>query len=138
MGFANYFNGGANIYTYSDASLQPDVVEYRRVGMWAPADIPHQRGGAIADSSVSIDLTFKRSNPQRAGLIQVALFNAEQMPRVGTMPAGGATRRVFCCTAAVAASPPPSSPPSPPTVAGAASSACDPDWHEKRTSAHSP
>ena len=94
----------ANIYTYSDASLQPDVVEYRRVGMWAPADIPHQRGGAIADSSVSIDLTFKRSNPQRAGLIQVALFNAEQMPRVGTMPAGGATRRVFCCTAAVAAS----------------------------------
>lgn len=97
----------ANIYTYTDTPLQPDVVEYRRVGMWAPSDVPHHHGSSIVDSAVSIDLTFKRPNPQKAGLVQVTLFNADQLPRVGaTLPAGqgGATRHAFCCTEKVAAS----------------------------------
>lgn len=92
----------ANIYTYESQLLAVDDVEYRRVGMWAPADLPHRHGGAIVDASISVDLAFRRSDARRSGLVQVTLFNAEQMPRVGAvLNTGGGTRRAFCCTSAL-------------------------------------
>ena len=93
----------ANVYVYDQALLSVDEVDYRKVGMWAPSDLPrnhHSSSGAggsgstVADSSVSIDLTFHRSDARRPGLVQVTLFNAEQMPRVGaTLPAARAVCR---------------------------------------------
>ena len=92
----------ANVYTYTDTPLQPDVIEYRRVGMWSPADMPTHKRGGNDESSVSMDLTFNRVDARRPGLIQVAFFNAEELPRIGAqLAAGAATRRAFCCTSAL-------------------------------------
>lgn len=91
-----------NVYTYTDISLHPDVISYRRVGMWAPNEAPSSRSKRRDDasSSVEFDLKFRRTNPMKAGLVQVLVFNAEQLSRVGATVHG---RRQYCCTASLAA-----------------------------------
>ena len=96
-----------NVYTYQDAPLVPDIIQYRRVGMWAPMDRPTagtapSRRAGDGSSSVSVELTFQRSASQPAGLIQVLVFHAEQLPRIGTQVAGH-EQQLYCCSHALAA-----------------------------------
>ena len=63
----------ANIYAYLDTPLAPDHIQYLRVGMWAPSD-------SKQDSSVSVDLSFRREAARRSGLVQVLIFNAAALP----------------------------------------------------------
>jgi hypothetical protein len=91
-----------NVYTYADVGLRPDVISYRRVGMWAPDEAPASRSRKRDEgsSSVSFQLTFRRTDARRAGLVQILVFNAEQLPRIGASVYG---RRQYCCTASLAA-----------------------------------
>ncbi|KAL1514711.1 hypothetical protein AB1Y20_003798 [Prymnesium parvum] len=90
-----------NVYQYQDQLLPPNVVQYRRVGMWAGT--PATRSGGGGSSSISIDLKFRRPDVRRAGVIQVLVFNSDHLTSVGT-PASGASAadgsgdRSFCCT----------------------------------------
>lgn len=101
-----------NVYQYHDEPLQPNVVQYRRVGMWEPRH-NHQQPptGTAAElrqaepdgsSSISIDLSFKRSDARRAGVVQAAVFHSAQLADVGT-PTEASGRHTFCCTSALKA-----------------------------------
>ena len=95
----------ANVYRYTDNMLPVDVVQYRRVGMWAPHDAPHGGGGDAGSSTVGMDIRFQRSpaSSMHAGVVQVLVFHAAQLPRVGVQLPGVKTRS-FCCTSALARS----------------------------------
>lgn len=90
----------ANVYTYVDAELLPDQVQYRRVGMWAAADAPARGPPGDGSSSVSLDLAFKRPTGARAGLVQVLVFHSGELSRIGS---ADNAERIFCCTAALRA-----------------------------------
>lgn len=104
-----------NIYTYDAVPLRPDVIQYRRVGMWAPQDAPaagkpstHSSSSAASSSpapssssSVAMDLDFVRADARHAGVVQVLLFNAAQLHRLGTDI--GASDRAYCCSPSVIA-----------------------------------
>ena len=95
----------ANIYTYTDTALPPDVIEFRRVGMWAPEPKlrAHKKSKDAGDSSVTMELKFTRPHGLRAGLVQVAFFHADQLPRIGAPVKGHHDQRAYCCTSAAAA-----------------------------------
>ena len=91
----------SNVYTYDASPLPPDVISYRRVGMWAPEEAPTTRGHSRAESSsISIALNFHRASSHTSGVVQVLVFHADQLPRVGTTVYG---RRTYCCSASLAA-----------------------------------
>ena len=88
------------MYSYADAELQPDVVQYRRVGMWTHTEAPAHGKPGDGSASVAVELSFHRTAPRRAGLIQVLVFNAAELYRVGA-PAPTGSGRAFCCTSAL-------------------------------------
>ena len=93
-----------SIFTYSSVTLRPDVIQYRRVGMFAPADAPALGAPGDGTSSVSLDLTFRRApgTAQRPGLLQVLLFPSDALPRIGVTHVGAAGPvRTLCCTSAL-------------------------------------
>ena len=92
-------HAAANTYKYRGELLLPDVIQYRRVGMFAPKDAPSVGHPGDGTSSVSIDLRFQRSSPVHAGVVQVLVFNSAELPRLGAHLAGAADRS-RCCTAA--------------------------------------
>ena len=92
----------ASIYYYSDAWLQPDVIQYRRVGMFAPHDAPATSHLDDGSSTVSVELTLRRTDATKGtGLVQLLIFNAVDLLRVGAKV--GNAPRSYCCTAALAA-----------------------------------
>lgn len=95
-------HAAANTYKYRGELLLPDVIQYRRVGMFAPKDAPSVGHPGDGTSSVSIDLRFQRSSPVHAGVVQVLVFNSAELPRLGAHLAGAADRS-RCCTAALIA-----------------------------------
>ena len=70
-----------NVYRYEDQLLSPNVIQYRRVGMWTPADAPARGSPGKGTSSVSIDLHMSRTAAERPGLIQVCLLYTSPSPR---------------------------------------------------------
>ena len=58
------------------------------------------KGAMMHLLSVEFDLKFRRTNPMKAGLVQVLVFNAEQLSRRVATVHG---RRQYCCTASLAA-----------------------------------
>lgn len=94
----------ANVYKYDEVTLRPDTVQYRRVGMWAPADAPAAKHGVSREddqsAEVFVELQFERTEVRHAGSLQVLLFDAEQLDRVGTVASGN---RVYCCSPALLA-----------------------------------
>lgn len=94
-----------NVYRYHEQLLPPNVVQYRRVGMWAAADA---RGAGDGSASISIDLSFRRADARRAGVVQALVFNSDHLATVGTHvdrgnAADGSRDRSFCCTPALKA-----------------------------------
>ena len=90
-----------NVYQYQNQALQPNVVQYRRVGMWAP--MAHE-----SPSFISIDLKFSRPDARRSGLIQALVFNSVHLSSVGApatsaASADGSSGRTFCCTSTLKA-----------------------------------
>eukprot|EP00908_Phaeocystis_cordata_P015802 Transcript_26992.p1 GENE.Transcript_26992~~Transcript_26992.p1 ORF type:complete len:504 (-),score=210.75 Transcript_26992:59-1474(-) len=87
-----------NVYWYEDQLLSPNVIQYRRVGMWTPADAPVRGSPGKGTSSVSIDLHMSRTAAERPGLIQVLVFHAAYLPAVGVPGRTSSAPPTFCCT----------------------------------------
>ena len=92
-----------SVYTYKDSIVLPDLIQYRRVGMWAPLEAPASHKRDESASTVSIELKFQRSDARLPGLVQLVVFHSEHLARVGAQIAGKATK-TYCCSAALAAS----------------------------------
>ena len=87
-----------NVYRYEDHVLEPNVIQYRRVGMWTPRDAPARGSpGKAGVSSVGIDLQLSRTRAERSGLIQVLVFHSAYLSAVG-MPAATGAPSTYCCT----------------------------------------
>ena len=66
-----------NVYRYEDHVLEPNVIQYRRVGMWTARDAPARGSpGKPGASSVAIDLQLSRTRAERPGLVQVLVFHS--------------------------------------------------------------
>ena len=66
-----------NVYRYEDHVLEPNVIQYRRVGMWTARDAPARGSpGKPGASSVAIDLQLSRPRAERPGLVQVLVFRS--------------------------------------------------------------
>ena len=66
-----------NVYRYEDHVLEPNVIQYRRVGMWTARDAPARGSpGKPGASSVAIDLQLSRPRAERPGLVQVLVFHS--------------------------------------------------------------
>ena len=87
-----------NVYRYEDQLLSPNVIQYRRVGMWTPAEAPARGSPGKGTSSVSIDLHMSRTAAERPGLIQVLVFHAAYLPAVGVPGTTSSAPPTFCCT----------------------------------------
>ncbi|KAJ1633252.1 lung seven transmembrane receptor-domain-containing protein [Pavlovales sp. CCMP2436] len=87
----------ANIYRYTRQPLEPDVIQYRRVGMYAPEDSPSSGPPGNGDSLVKVDVTFSRLSARSSGLIQVLIFHSENMDLVGYQEPG-TIQKTYCCT----------------------------------------
>ena len=67
-----------NVYRYEDHVLEPNVIQYRRVGMWTARDAPARGSpGKPGASSVAIDLQLSRPRAERPGLVQVLVFKIQ-------------------------------------------------------------
>jgi hypothetical protein len=87
-----------NVYRYEDHVLEPNVIQYRRVGMWTPRDAPARGSpGKAGVSSVGIDLQLSRTRAERPGLVQVLVFHSAYLSAVG-MPAATGAPSTYCCT----------------------------------------
>lgn len=87
-----------NVYQYDDRVLEPNVIQYRRVGMWTPADAPARGSPGRGTTSVAIDLHISRAYAVRSGLIQVLVFHSAHLPAIGVPGASSGAPTAFCCT----------------------------------------
>ena len=85
----------ANVYQYHDSVLRPNVIQYRRVGMYTAEDAPSHGAPGDGSSSITLKMDFRRTRFQQPGVIQLLVFHASQLPLVGT---GSGAARAFCCT----------------------------------------
>ena len=85
----------ANVYQYHDSVLRPNVIQYRRVGMYTAEDAPSAGAPGDGSSSITLKMDFRRTRFQQPGVIQLLVFHASQLPLVGT---GSGAARAFCCT----------------------------------------
>ncbi|KAG8470707.1 hypothetical protein KFE25_009128 [Diacronema lutheri] len=87
----------SNIYLYNQQTLEPDVIQYRRVGMYAPDDSPTIGPPGNGNSEIKIDVSISRVSTLSAGLIQVLVFHSEHLDNVGYLEPG-AQQKTYCCT----------------------------------------
>jgi len=87
----------SNIYLYQNQPLDPDVIQYRRVGMYAFEDSPSVGPPGNGNSQVKIDVTLTRVSAQYSGLIQVLVFHSDNLDYVGYLEPG-AQQKTYCCT----------------------------------------
>ena len=75
-----------NVYRYEDHVLEPNVIQYRRVGMWTARDAPARGSpGKPGASSVAIDLQLSRPRAERPGLVQVLVFRSATLTLTPTL-----------------------------------------------------
>eukprot|EP00962_Isochrysis_galbana_P050182 scaffold21598_cov107-Isochrysis_galbana.AAC.3 len=84
----------ANVYEYNSQPLEPNVIQYRRVGMWTKAEAPAHVGDGR--SQVELDVRLARPAPAGAGLVQVLVFHSSELGIIGVHGADGS--RTLCCT----------------------------------------
>ena len=90
----------ASVYHYKDVALRPDALQYRRVAMWAPGEAPSSGRPGDGSSSIGVDLTFRRRSASSSAVLQVLIFQAENLHRVGTLLSSTGSR-TFCCSDAL-------------------------------------
>ena len=90
----------ASVYHYKDVTLRPDMLQYRRVAMWAPGEAPSSSWPGDGSSSIGVDLTFQRRSAKSMAVLQVLVFQADSLQRVGAL-LSSAGSRTFCCSDAL-------------------------------------
>ena len=70
----------ANVYQYHDSVLRPNVIQYRRVGMYTAEDAPSHGAPGDGSSSITLKMEFRRTHFQQPGVIQLLVFHASQLP----------------------------------------------------------
>ena len=86
----------ANVYTWARQHLEPNEIQYRRVGMWTQKDNPGPGVGSAA--SIHFSGRFQRESTQRDGQVQLLLFHSSELSQIGMEHAPHDKPASFCCT----------------------------------------